>query len=63
MQAKRMNDAAKDIYFVAMIWEGVELTILCQFDCFVKSASQLLLNLYVAEKEGFNFKGIIQGLN
>jgi hypothetical protein len=57
MQAKkRMNDAANDIYFVAMIWEGVELTILCQFDCFVKSASQLLLNLYVAEKDGFNFK-------
>ncbi|XP_046461445.1 uncharacterized protein LOC124207855 [Daphnia pulex] len=54
--AKRMNNAAKDIYFVAIIWEDAELTILCQFDCFVKSASQLLLNLYVAEKEGFHFK-------
>ncbi|XP_046454117.1 XK-related protein 9-like [Daphnia pulex] len=49
-QAKLKNDEKQYMYFVAMIWEDAELVQLSQFDCFMESAPQLLLNLYMLVK-------------
>jgi hypothetical protein len=56
-QAKRKNDEAQNMYFVAMIWEDVELVQLSQFDCFIESAPQLLLNLYMLVKGESDLEG------
>ncbi|EFX75740.1 hypothetical protein DAPPUDRAFT_323100 [Daphnia pulex] len=49
-QAKIKNGEKQYMYFVAMIWEDAELLQLSQFDCFMESAPQLLLNLYMLVK-------------
>ncbi len=41
-----------------MIWEDAELIQLRQFDCFMESTPQLLLNLYIMLKGEFHFGGI-----
>lgn len=41
-----------------MIWEDAELIRLRQFDCFMETAPQLLLNLYITIKSGCHFEGI-----
>lgn len=50
-RAKKTNDDEKKINFVAMIWEDAELTTLNLFLCFMRSAAQLLLNLYIMLNE------------
>ena len=41
-----------------MIWEDAELIQLRQFDCFMESTPQLLLNLYIMLKGELHFGGI-----
>jgi hypothetical protein len=56
-QAKRTDDDTHNIYFLAMIWEDAELLQLSQFDCFMESAPQVLLSLYIMIKDRSQFDG------
>ncbi len=57
-QAKQRADDTQNMYFVAVILEDAELLQINQFDCFMESAPQLLLNLYIMIKDESQFDGM-----